>query len=87
MKCHVRDLMYIEKHDNYLSFRKCKLNAKNIDDKIIPNIANDVTVKNANFDIVAQRNLNTRFAMGTTLFFHLIVEHDGQLKSKNSVSG
>lgn len=50
-------------------------------------MAHDVTVKNASFEMVAKRNLNTRLAIGTTSFSHLINVHDKQAKSKNSVSG
>jgi len=57
----------------HLSFLKCKLNAKNIIDRMMPTIASDVTVKNANFDIVAMRTLKTRFAIGTWPFVNLIV--------------
>lgn len=71
----------------YFSLRKCKLNAKNIIDKIIPTIASDVTVKNASLEIVAKRSLKMRLEMGTTLLCHLIVMQFGQVKSKSSVSG
>lgn len=50
-------------------------------------MADDVTVRNAYFDIDAIFNLNIRFAMGTTLFSHLIIMQFGQLKSNCSVSG
>lgn len=72
---------------SHLSFRKCKLNVKNIIDRIIPTEANEVMVKNANFEMVEKRSLKIRLAMGTTLFCHLIVMQLGQVKSKSSVSG
>jgi hypothetical protein len=71
----------------YFSFRKCKLNAKNMSDKTIPTPASDVMVKNASREMVAKRSLKTRLAMGTTLFSHLIVMQLGHVKSKSSVSG
>lgn len=54
---------------------------------MMPKIANDVTVKNASFEIVAKRSLKTRLAIGTMSFSHLIIVHEGHVKSKNSVSG
>ena len=54
---------------------------------MMPKMARDVTVKNANLEMVAKRSLKTRFAIGTTSFSHLIIEHDEHVKSKNSVSG
>lgn len=63
------------------------MNAKNIIDRIIPTEANEVMVKNANFEMVEKRSLKIRLAMGTTLFCHLIVMQLGQVKSKSSVSG
>lgn len=50
-------------------------------------MASEVTVKNASLEIVAKRNLKIRFAIGTMSFSHLMIAHDGQVKSKNSVSG
>lgn len=49
----------------YFKFRKCKLNAKNAIDNMIPISANADTTKNATGAIVATRNLKTRFAIGT----------------------
>lgn len=63
------------------------LNARNIIDKIIPTDANEVIVKNAYLEIEAILSLKTRFAMGTTLFSHLIVMQFWQLKSNITVSG
>lgn len=56
-------------------------------DKMIPTTASDVTVMKASLDMVANRNLKMRLAMGTTLLCHLIVMQFGHAKSKNSVSG
>lgn len=49
----------------YLSLRKCKLNATNAIDNIIPIRASVDTVKNAIGEMVATRNLKIRFAIGT----------------------
>lgn len=71
----------------HFSFRKCRLNARNIIDRIIPTTASVVMVKNASFEMVEKRSLKMRLAMGTTLFCHLIVMQLGHVKSKSSVSG
>lgn len=63
------------------------LNAKNMIDNTMPTNANVVTVKNAYLETEAILSLKTRFAMGTTLFSHLIVMQFWQLKSSLTVSG
>lgn len=49
--------------------------------------ANVDTMKNATGDIVATRNLKTRFAMGTWPFFHFTGTHFKQSKSKCNWDG
>lgn len=49
----------------HFNLRKCKLNARNAIDNMIPINANVDTTKNATGEIVATRNLKIRFAIGT----------------------
>lgn len=49
----------------HFNLRKCKLNARNAIDNMMPIRASVDTTKNATGDMVATRNLKTRFAIGT----------------------
>lgn len=71
----------------HFNLRKCKLNARNAIDNMIPIKASVDTIKNASGEMVATRNLKTRFAIGTWPFFHLIGTHFKQSKSKWSFDG
>lgn len=71
----------------HFNLRKCKLNAKNAIDNMMPISASVDTTKNAIGDMVATRNLKIRFAIGTTSFFHLTGTHFRQSKSKCNFDG
>lgn len=49
----------------HFNLRKCKLNAKNEMDNMMPIRASVDTIKNAIGDTVATRSLKIRFAIGT----------------------
>lgn len=71
----------------HFNLRKCKLNARNVIDNMMPIKAKLEEIKNADFDIVDTRNLKIRLAIGTCPFFHLIGTHFEQSKSKWSCDG
>lgn len=71
----------------HFNLRKCKLNARNAIDNMIPTKAKLEEIKNAIGDIVATRSLKIRLAIGTWPFFHLIGTHFKQSKSKCNCDG
>lgn len=71
----------------HFNLRKCKLNARNAIDNMIPIRASVDTIKNATGETVATRNLKIRLAIGTWPFFHLIGTHFRQSKSKCNFDG
>lgn len=58
-------MIYLLLQYTHFILRKCKLNARNAIDNIIPINDNVEMMKNAIGDMVATRSLNTRFAIGT----------------------
>lgn len=71
----------------HFSLRKCKLNATNAMDNMMPIRDSVDTIENAIGEMVATRNLKIRFAIGTWPFFHLMGTHFKQSKSKCNCDG
>lgn len=71
----------------HFNLRKCKLNARNEIDNMMPIRASVDTMKNAIGDTVATRSLKILFAIGTCIFFHLMGTHFWHSKSKCSFDG
>ena len=71
----------------HFSLRKCKLNARNEIDNMMPIRASVDTIKNASGDTVATRSLKILLAIGTWPFFHFMGKHFWQSKSKCNFAG